>query len=109
MPFSELLGHPKIVATLRGMLANERVPSAMLFSGPRGVGKYTMARMFAQAANCERMQDDFCGECSNCVRIARLADPRPLVEAGLAERGESADAAMVERVPLLLETHPDVV
>ncbi len=108
MPFSDLLGHPKIVATLRGMLANDRVPSAMLFSGPRGVGKYTLARMFAQAANCERLPDDFCGECSSCVRIARLADPRPLIEAGLAERGESADAAMVERMPLLLETHPDV-
>ena len=108
MPFSEFLGQPKVVATLRGMLANDRVPHAMLFSGPRGVGKYTLARMFAQAANCERLRDDFCGECNNCRRIAGLADPRPLIEAGLAERGEGADAATVERVPLLLETHPDV-
>jgi DNA polymerase-3 subunit delta' len=108
MPFSEFLGHQKIVTALRGMLANDRVPHAMLFSGPRGVGKYTLARMFAQAANCERLRDDFCGECNPCRRIAGLADPRPLIEAGLAERGESPDAATVERVPLLLETHPDV-
>jgi DNA polymerase III subunit delta' len=108
MPFSEFLGQPKVVTALRGMLANDRVPHAMVFSGPRGVGKYTLARMFAQAANCERLPDDFCGECDTCRRIAGLADPRPLIEAGLAERGESPDTATVERVPLLLETHPDV-
>ena len=108
MPFSEILGHQRIVTTLRGMLATGRVPHALLFSGPRGVGKYTLARMFAQAANCQRLRDDFCGECDPCRRIAGLADPGPLIEAGLAERGESADAATIERVPLLLETHPDV-
>ena len=108
MPFSEFLGHQKVVAALRGMLANDRVSHAMVFSVPRGVGKYTLARMFAQAANCERLSDDFCGECDNCRRIGALADLRPLIEAGLAERGESPDAATVERVPLLLETHPDV-
>ena len=108
MPFSEILGHQRIVTTLRGMLATGRVPHALLFSGPRGVGKYTLARMFAQAANCQRLRDDFCGECDPCRRIAGLADPGPLIEAGIAERGESADAATIERVPLLLETHPDV-
>ena len=108
MPFSEILGHQRIVTALRGMLASERVPNALLFSGPRGVGKYTLARMFAQAANCQRLRDDSCGECDPCRRIAGLADPGPLIEAGLAERGESADAATIERVPLLLETHPDV-
>ena len=90
------------------MLATERVPHAMLFAGPRGVGKFTLARMFAQAANCERLRDDSCGECATCRSIARLADPAPLIAQGLAERGESADAAMVERMPLILETHPDV-
>jgi len=108
MGFDQFLGNERIVTALRGMLASGRVPSALLFSGPRGVGKYTLAQMFAQAANCERMKDDFCGECDTCRRIARLADPAPLIERGLAERGESADAAAVERVPLLLETHPDV-
>jgi DNA polymerase-3 subunit delta' len=108
MGFDQFLGNERIVTALRGMLASGRVPSALLFSGPRGVGKYTLAQMFAQAANCERMKDDFCGECDTCRRIARLADPGPLIERGLAERGESADAAAVERVPLLLETHPDV-
>src|SRR5712692_444427 len=108
MSFSEFLGNPAIVSVLRRMLAEERVPHAMLFSGPRGVGKYTLARMFAQAANCERRKDDFCGECEACRRIGALANPAPLVEQGLTERGESPDAATVERIPLLLQTHPDI-
>lgn len=108
MGFAEYLGNERIVAALQGMLRRERVPSALLFTGPRGVGKFTLARMFSQAANCERLRDDFCGECSSCLKIARLADPQPLIEAGLSERGESADAAAVERTPLIVQTNPDV-
>src|SRR5271169_3053754 len=108
MGFSEFLGNEKIVAALRGAFRSSRVPHALLFTGPRGVGKYTLARMFAQAANCERLTDDFCGECAPCRQIAQLADPQKLIEQGLAERGESADAATVERVPLILQSHPDV-
>jgi DNA polymerase III subunit delta' len=108
MPFSEFLGNSRIVTALRGMLATGRIPHAMLFAGNRGVGKFTLARMFAQAANCERLPDDFCGECAPCKAIARLHNIPALVEQGLAERGESADSATVERIPLLLETHPDV-
>jgi DNA polymerase III subunit delta' len=108
MGFAEFLGNPRIVQALRGALKSERVPHALLFTGPRGVGKFTLARMFAQAANCERLTDDFCGECATCQRIAQLADPVALMEQGLAERGESADAATVERMPLILQPHPDV-
>ncbi|MBZ5642009.1 MAG: DNA polymerase III subunit delta' [Acidobacteriia bacterium] len=108
MGFSEFLGNGHVVAALRGMLAAERVPHAMLISGPRGVGKFTLARMFAQAANCEQLRDDFCGECDACRRIALLGDVRPLIEQGLAQRGERPDASTVERIPLLLQTHPDV-
>jgi DNA polymerase-3 subunit delta' len=108
MGFSEFLGNERLVAALRGALRSNRVPHALLFTGPRGVGKYTLARMFAQAANCERLPDDFCGECGTCKRISLLAEPQGLIEQGLAERGESADAATVERVPLILQSHPDV-
>ena len=108
MGFSEFLGNEKIVAALRGALRASRVPHALLFTGPRGVGKYTLARMFAQAANCERLADDFCGECAPCRQISQLADPQRLIDQGLAERGESADAATVERTPLILQGHPDV-
>src|SRR5947209_9563331 len=108
MGFADFLGNGRIVTALRGALRTGRVPHALLFTGPRGVGKFTLARMFAQAANCERLTDDFCGECPTCERVALLADPKILIEQGLGERGESADAATVERVPLILQSHPDV-
>ncbi len=108
MGFADFLGNENILTALRGMLRAGRVPNALLFTGPRGVGKYTLARMFAQAANCESMTDDFCGECAPCKSIVQLADTRPLIERGLAERGESPDTATIERTPLLLQTHPDV-
>ena len=108
MGFAEFLGNEKIVAALRGAFRTSRVPHALLFTGPRGVGKFTLARMFAQAANCEKLADNFCGECPTCRQISRLADLRGLIEQGLAERGESADAATVERTPLILQGHPDV-
>ena len=108
MGFGDFLGNEGIVSALRGALRTQRVPHALLFTGASGIGKYTLARMFAQAATCERAVDDFCGECETCKRVALLADPALLVEQGLAERGESADAATVERIPLILQTHPDV-
>src|SRR5271155_5159721 len=91
MGFNEFLGNERIVNALRGMLKRERVPSALLFTGPRGIGKFALARMFAQAANCEHLKDDFCGECASCRLVARAADPIPLIEAGLAS---------VERAPM---------
>src|SRR5204862_7741687 len=108
MGFQEFLGNERIVAALRGALRAKRVPHALLFTGPRGVGKFTLARMFAQAANCERLTDDFCGECATCQRISLLADPQTLLEQGLIVRGEGADAATVERVPLILQSLPHV-
>src|SRR5690348_10228895 len=108
MGFSEFLGNERIVAALRGALRSGRVPHALLFTGTHGVGKFTLARLFAQAANCERLADDACGECYSCQRVALLADPQRLIEQGLAERGESADAATIERVPLILQSHPDI-
>src|SRR4029077_14654893 len=99
MGFKDFVGNERIVNALRGALRAEPVPHALLFTGASGVDKYTLARMFAQAATCERMKDDFCGECDTCKRVTLLADPATLVQQGLAERGEGAAAAWVRATP----------
>src|SRR5215472_7337534 len=72
MPFDSFLGNPAAVQTLREMLHAERVPGALLFTGPEGVGKRTLALMMAQAMVCERLPDDFCGECTRCRRAEEM-------------------------------------
>ena len=52
MNFTDFLGNQTTVRRLRETLAAGRLPSAMIFSGSRGAGKYTLALLLAQAANC---------------------------------------------------------
>ena len=66
MGFDTFLGNPQAVSIVRDMLAGGRVPGALLLAGPDGVGKKTLALMLAKALNCERLRDDFCGECRHC-------------------------------------------
>ena len=67
MAFSEFRGNPQIVTALRGALKTSRVPHALLFTGPRGVGKTTTARLLAKALACTaRTGPEACGACPPC-------------------------------------------
>ncbi len=73
--FSSLVGQEPIVTALRNALQEGRIAQAYLFSGIRGVGKTTAARVLAKALNCERgPAADPCNECAACVEITRGAD-----------------------------------
>ena len=88
MGFDAFIGNPKGVAALRGMLASGRTPGALLFTGPEGVGKKTLALMLAKALNCERCSDDFCGECPRCRQAEEML---AATREDLARRRESKD------------------
>jgi len=70
--FAELIGQSQVTDPLRTALRNDRVNHAYLFSGPRGCGKTTSARILARCLNCaEGPTDTPCGVCPSCIELSR--------------------------------------
>jgi len=68
--FSEIIGQEHIVQTLTNSILGKNISHAYLFSGPRGSGKTTIARLFAKAINCEKPNGaEPCNKCSSCLEI----------------------------------------
>jgi len=89
--FAEVVGQEHVVQALSNALDQNRVHHAFLFSGTRGVGKTTIARIFAKCLNCERgISSQPCNECDACVSIdeGRFID---LIEVDAASRTKVED------------------
>ncbi len=70
--FDQVVGQAHVTGTLRAALRKDKLSHAYLFSGPRGCGKTTVARLLAKAINClTDRQGDPCGTCETCVAIAK--------------------------------------
>ncbi|MBR5898312.1 MAG: AAA family ATPase [Muribaculaceae bacterium] len=69
MRFSDILSHDNVKERLRNMADRDNIPHAILLEGPSGIGKFAMARAFAQYIHCEnRVNGDSCGRCPSCVQ-----------------------------------------
>ena len=68
--FDEVVGQDLIVRTLKNEINHNRLNHAYLFTGPRGVGKTSIAKILAKTVNCENLKDCIpCGECPSCLEI----------------------------------------
>ena len=111
--FSEFLGNETTVRNLRETIAAQRVPPALILSGARGAGKFTLALLLARTINClvqpvTNGLPDFCGTCANCVRIAAAQPLEDRVAEAVAAREELREADKKE-TRILIQTHPDVL
>lgn len=92
--FQEVIGQDHVVSPLQSALAAGRTTHAYLFSGPRGCGKTTSARILARSLNCAQYPTDTpCGECESCIELARDGSGSlDVVEMDAASHGGVDDA-----------------
>lgn len=113
MSFRDFLGNETSVRHLREAIAADRFPHALIISGPRGAGKYTLGIKLAQTLNCLDLQKsdglpDACGVCSNCARIGESADLDVRFEEAVAAREELREVDKKD-TRILIQTHPDLL
>jgi DNA polymerase III subunit delta' len=111
--FQDFLGNTQTVTHLRESIRAQRFPHSLILAGPKGAGKYTLALMLAKAVNCLNPTEsdglpDFCGRCSNCLRIADSANLETLVAEAVSAREDLRETDKRE-TRILIQTHPDLL
>lgn len=96
--FDEVAGQQHIVKTLKNALATGKISHAYLFTGPRGTGKTTMAKIMAKALNCDQGIGCQCNECKNCKAIIEGSHPDVLELDAASNNGVNEIRDLIDRV-----------
>lgn len=73
--FDEVIGQKYTISMLKNAIVNNKISHAYIFTGPRGTGKTSTAKIFAKTINCENVKDGIpCGKCNSCLNIENNAD-----------------------------------
>jgi DNA polymerase-3 subunit delta' len=75
MPLENIKGQEKALQYLKSALKNRKLPHAFIFVGPKGSGRSILARLFAQAVNCQDEEHAPCGRCNSCSKVEKGIHP----------------------------------
>ena len=113
MSFRNFLGNQPTTLHLREAIASGRLPQAIILSGARGAGKYTLALMLAQTVNCLEQPTsdglpDYCGVCSYCRQAATAIPLEDRIAEAVAAREEMRETDKKD-TRILIQPHPDLL